>query len=549
MKLSLNLVENRGLSNLFLSISFIFLFLMCVALVYGFPLPFLAKSLLRVKSLRKLFELFFGSLVLGILCHPDRRRILSSLKEKTGRLTRSKWAIWGMTGVYFLLFFWQQVTKYLALEMNFIPFLFYDYMLWFFDQGKFCYTGLLHGYYHVNLILLFLYPLWKAAPGPWVLHVISPLVVSLSAVPLYGWVREKFQNALLGFGVAFLYLNFRYVQNLLHANFVVEVFYPLFIFSAIYFAFKKREWLYYFSILLGLTVKEDSAIYFGALGAFFLFSPADRKRGGITLLLSMAYLVFIFNVFIPWSGSNILKGDVENYPGQGSTLGEIVKNVLGHPWYFIRELFWPLEKLRTLFKLTSKLLFFPLLSPWFVLVLVSIYPTFFQSTGRGDLFFQLSFYYVAAVLPFLFLAFADGWQRIQKKSFMRKSPALGWGILTVLVFLNAMNLRPIHFTKEDLKSIQLAKSLPRESVVVTQGHLLPYVGYRRWNFYLSRQYELRKDTQEAYLNPDYYLFDLQANSYPLSQEELSQKVEEVKKDSRFRLTYNDPRHFLFQRKM
>ena len=67
--------------------------------------------------------------------------------------------------------------------------------------------------------------------------------------------------------------------------------------------------------------------------------------------------------------------------------------------------------------------------------------------------------------------------------------------------------RPLHFTADDLKPIELAKHISKESIVTTQGHLLPYLGYRAWNFYLSPQYELRKDTREAYLNPDYYLFD------------------------------------------
>ncbi len=222
--------------------------------------------------------------------------------------------------------------------------------------------------------------------------------------------------------------------------------------------------------------------------------------------------------------------------------------MLGRPWLFVQELFVPLEKLRTLFKLTSKLLFFPLISPWFLLVLASVYPVFFRQDTATGFFVQLSFYYAAAVLPFLFLAFVDGWRRLQNTSWFEKKTFLQWGIVLTLIFLNGLNLRPEHFTREDLKTISLAKGLPRDAVVVTQGHLLPYLGYRQWNFYIAFHYPTNPATRDAYAKPDYYLFDFEANPYPKTADELRTIAGSVRKNRRFKVAFEDSRRLLLERK-
>ncbi len=537
----------RPLTFLFFFLSALMATLMVVAFFHGFPIEALEGTPFRLKSTRKLYEfslLLFG---LGVIFYPRRIEFLELLKEKFENFASLPYAIWILTTFYFLCFLWLQITRYFSLEINFVPFLFYDYMLWFFNQGKFCYTGFLHGYYHVNLILLLLYPFWKVFQTSWLLHTAQPLIAVLAAVPLYCWAKERLQSSLLGLLSAFIYLNFRYLQNVLSVNFAVEIFYPLFIFSAVYFAFKKREIFYYLSILLGLLIKEDSAIYFGGLGLFFLFTSHHRARGLFTILLSLAYLFFVLKIFLPWSGSTILNGDLGNYKSHGSDLKEIGKNILLKPWLFVERLFVPIEKTRTLYKLISKLLFLPLFSPWIFLMIIAVYPLFFRAVP-GDQFVELALFYAAAVLPFLFLAFVDGWRWLRQRKFYFHVPFLKWGIVVLLIFVNGFNLQPFHFTREDLKTISLAKGLPRESIVVTQGHLLPYLGYRQWNFYLADHYGKNPATEKAYAHPDYYLFDFEANPYPLSREELQKRADLLKSHSKFKIVYEDERRLLLHRK-
>ena len=349
-----------------------------VLFFHGFPVPFLDHKPFRVKSPRKPFELAFIFFLAGLFFHPERKSILASLKRKAEELTQHPASVWVLAGIYSLLFLWEQISKYFSLNLNFIPFLFYDYMFWYFDQGKFCYTGLLHGFYHANPILLVLYPVWKLFPTPWVLHIAYPILISLAVVPFYFWSREQLKNPLLAWISAFLYLNYRYLQNLRLISFGVEAFYPLLVFSAVYFASKRREILYTASLLLGLLIKEDAALYFGGLGLFFLGSKSHRLRGLLTLVLSAAGFFFIAKIFMPWSGNNILRIDWGNFINWGEGPKGIGAHLVEEPWVLLKTLVWPPEKLRTFFKITSKLLFIPFLSPWFFLVIVSIYPLIFR---------------------------------------------------------------------------------------------------------------------------------------------------------------------------
>lgn len=509
-----------------------FILLIPIAFFHGFP--FLQGTPLRMKSLRKPFEILLILFLAGLVLHPRRGEIWKTLIGKLKDFAARPASPWLVCGIYFLLFLWEQISRYLALEINFIPFLFYDYMMWYFDHGKMCFTGFLHGFYHTNLILLGLYPVWKIFQSGWVLHITQPLMAVAAGVPFYFWSKDQLKSPGWALGVLFLYLNFRYLVNILSVNFAVEIFYPLFIFSAVYFASKRKQFLYYLFLAAGLLIKEDAPVYFGALGLFFLFKKEERLRGTATIALSAFALFFMLKIFMPWTGNNLLPEDMNNFRSAHTDEGVLAR------------LFQNMdEKIKTLYKLTSRLLFFPWLSPWMFLVAAALAPLFLQG---GDYFVQLMFHYAAAVLPFLFLAFVDGLRRILKIDWIRQRQIIGGGIALALLFANGLNLRPFHFTLDDIRTIKLAKSIPQESIVLAQGHLLPYLGYRKFNFYISPHFEKQADTREAYTRPDYFLFDFDANAYPLTPQDLRDKGEAARRDPGYELVFQDHRRLLLKRR-
>jgi uncharacterized membrane protein len=540
------------LSRVFLFLAFLDLLFLGYCVLTGFP-PEVAGLKIRLKNARTPFIFFFLFMGLSLLSYPGG---VEKLKEWKGRILRfasRPYAVWLLFGIYTLLFTWQQVTEYLALEINFIPFSFYDYMLYFFFQGKVNYTGLLHGFYHVNNILYLLAPFWYFLKSPLLLIGLYGLFGALAIFPLYGIAREKFQEPLLSFVTAFVYLNYRYLQNVLLMNFSVEIFYPLFIFASLYFAMKEKWLGYYCAVLLGLSVKEDSFMYFAAVGVLVFFIQRRRVHGIVTLCLSLAYLGFLVNLFMPLTGSDMWRGNLANFAHRGRSFAGIAGSFFAEPASLLEIFFGSPLKWKTYFNLLYWLGFLPLFSPAVLLVFFPLFPLFLHHTGRDWDFYELHFHYAAAVIPFIFIAFIFGYSNITKRLQGRGRELFLWMSCLVLVLINGGRYTSRHFTTEDLKSIQWAKSIPPSANLVTHGHLLPHIGYRKYNYYFAPAWENEGNEEgekyEAYANADYYLIDFNVNPYPVDRTFLEEKLDKLSRNPYYEIVRQDDKRYLFKRRV
>lgn len=517
---------------------FVFMFY-CIAT--GFP-PEVAGVAIKLKNIRTPFIAGMSLLIASVALRPDRLTVMARWREKIDRFAAQPYAVWIVFGLFSLLFLWQQISQYLAVDINFIPFSFYDYMLYHFFQGKINYTGLLHHYYHVNNILYLFAPFWVAVKSPWLLVVSYGVIAALPVFPLYGVAKDRFGHAAAGLAVTLLYCNYRYLQNVLLMNFSVEIFYPLFIFSCVYFALRNRWVGYYSCLALGLCVKEDSFLYFSALGALVFFLPGRNKlHGAVTALMSVLYFAFITMVFMPATGNAILSGDLRNFSGAGEGVGEIVLNLLKNPVGMFNVLFGEPEKMKTFFNLVYRLLFLPLLSPSVLLVLVALFPLFFQSSDIHGHFVGLRFHYAAAVIPFVFVAFIYGYSNLCRwiKS-DRWRRAFFWTSFLVMLLLNVGHYRTSRITGENLESIAWARSIPAGAVVVTHGHLLPYVGYRKYNFYYADPWTwAHHPMNKVFKNADYYLIDLNVNLYPWNADRMRAEIGALNANEDYELIRRD----------
>ena len=533
------------LSRILLAGVFLDLLFILYLILTGFPPEFLGWKI-GLKNIRKPFHLGLALFLVSLLVHPDRKEKIRNAMKGLEQWTAKPSAIWILVGVYSALFLWQQIAEYLAVDVNFIPFGFYDYILYYVFQGKINYTGWLHGFYHVNNILILLAPLWFFFQSSLFLTVIYGPLAALAALPLYGIAKHKFSESFVPFFVAFVYLNYRYLQNALQMNFCVELFYPLFVFSAVFFALKSRWALYYLMVFLGLLVKEDSFIYFAPVGALVFFLPRGRIHGALTVAGSIFYFLFAVKVFIPATGSTILRGDVQNFRHYGGSSESLLHQFAAKPGTVLEVLFGKPEKIRTLFKLVSRLAFLPLFSPAGLLILAGVFPLFMH----GDVnFVDLRFQYAAAVLPFVFIAFVFGFANLSGKIRGEGRKTFLWVACVVLTFANGGHYATAKITRQTLESIRWAKQIPAGANVVTHGHLLPYVGYRPYNYYFAVPFESRKNpAHEAFANADYYLIDFHVNPYPMDREYLEKKVQRLSRDRNYTLAAEEGGRYLFKRK-
>lgn len=524
----------------------------------GFParLPFLNSSF---KNMRTPCIIALALIVVYALFEPQGPiKGLGRLRDKLDTRLSHPAAIYILFAFYALLFAWQQLTEYLSLRINFLPFSIFDAMLYYFSWGKINYSGALHEYYHINNILYLLWPVWRLFKDPLVLILIYGPLASLAALPLYHIAKDRLKEPAIAFLIALLYLNYRYLQNILQMNFCIEIFYPLFLFAALDSALK-RKWVRYYSFLfLGLSVKEDSFIYFTALGFLtsFLhqekghkFLPSSWPHGLATILLSFAYFLFVTHIFIPMTGNTILKGDLENFGSEHTSAGGFFLSLLKKPALILDALFGSWEKGNTYLNLGYRLGFAPFFTPAALLVLFPILPLFLHNTGWDADFIRLHFHYAGAVIPFVFIAFIYGISNISTRISPSRRKDFLWIFFLILLFVNGGNYRSEKISKENLSSIRGARSVPEKANLVTHGHLLPYVGYREYNYYFGLPWE---NPEHPYFKPyheaDYYLFDFHVNPYPIDQGYLDKKVGELMRNPDYELIRQDLKRFLFKRK-
>jgi len=518
-----------------------------VLIVAGYPAPHWVPKAFGTKSLRKVFQLFFILSFAGVLIHPKRRewcdRFFSSLTEAS----RGEGGILVLVGIYSLLFLWNQLTAYFSADIHFLPFSFYDYMLHYVWLGKVNYTGLLHGFYHANNLLYFLAPLWYLFKTPLLLVILHGPLLALGAFPLFLLTRRIFPESWVPLSVSFFYLNFRYLLNLLAMDFLVESFYPLLIFFCAYFVISGRRTAFWVSVLFVLLIKEDAPFYMLGFGLFLLFVRERRSYGLGAILLSLLYAVFLTKVFLPWTGSHILTASAKNFSQTGGSPGEILKYHLTHPGVYFKHLFWSHEKLKTILKLLQSTFFIPLFSPWCLLVLTALLPPF----ARGDVsFVDLRFHYSAIVTPFLLIAFVMG-----LRSLGRLLDRTGFREVFFRVFFLALiGVTGGNYATNSLRSFQLetirqASQIPQEAIVLSQGHLLPYLGYRTYNLYFAEPFErTRNPYHEIYDNADYYFLARSVNPYPYDRAWVEKKIARLKGDPRLELLYDDGERVLLKRK-
>ncbi len=534
------------------------LLFMFYCVMTGFP-PSLAGHSIRLKNLNVPFIFFMAMTGAAIALYPGEghtRERFSAFRRKAVEAASNPASLWIVFGLACLLLTWQQITEYLAVDINFLPFSFYDYMLYYYFHGKIHYTGLLHTYYHANNILFLLAPLWRIFQSPWVLILSYGPIAALAALPLYAFARERFRDPLPALFTAVLYFNYRYLQNVMRMNFSVEIFYPLFIFSAVAAAHKSKWTLYYPAVFLGLCVKEDSFLYFMAIGLLTAFlKPKAGTRvpnwahGIMTIVLSISYYLALTHLFIPWTGNDILHRDFNNFKGFGNSQQAVILNLLTHPHLLFDIFFGDPEKIKTYWNLLFRLGFMPLLTPAGFLIFAPLFPLFLHLTGDDVNFFNLRFHYAAAVLPFVFIAFVFGFSNLLSRLSGKAREFTLWGIMIALLAINGGHFRTEKITKDSLKSIHWAQNIPAGKNLVTHGHLLPYVGYRKYNYYFAVPFELETHPyHKPFMEADYYLLDTTVNPYPMDPSYVETKIQTLRQDSRYELVLEDSKRFLFRRK-
>ncbi|QDT96910.1 DUF2079 domain-containing protein [Gimesia aquarii] len=318
-----------------------------------------------------------------------------SLEAKRTQTIKIPFGAWLMIGLFVSLFTFMNWRLYEGLLIPHGDSAMYEEHLWNITHGKGFRSYLDQGLFwgeHIQFIHLLLLPLYQLWPSHLLLELCESLALAIGAIPLYRMAVRHSHSTMIGKAMVAAYLCYFPLQ-FLDIAIDLKTFRPISLgVPALLFALdaiEQKRWKSAILLLaLTLTAKEDYAIILGPLGLWIAYQQWQESKQdntttkpglfkvltpGISLsLFAVIYLSFVVKILIPWFRS----GEQVHYVGYfskfGSSLGEVVQNILFNPSLLFGELVRPDTFIYGL-ALIVPLGFLPLFSPSRLLVAAPLF--------------------------------------------------------------------------------------------------------------------------------------------------------------------------------
>lgn len=354
---------------------------------------------------------------------------------------------------------------------------------------------------HFNPILLLMLPLYALAPLPQTLLVLQAALVASGGLLIYLLAQKILKNDTLALVIQVAYLSyFATVSSVLsqfHAYTLTLFFGPLLLLAT-----RAKSPIYYWlSLMLFLLVQENTSLVAAFFGGYLMLSLPTRRRGALTLLISITYFILTIYFVIPLLSPYrfYLFSGIYGSP-LGGSIQEIIRNTLRDPILFVRSVLTPVN-LVYLRNLLLAIIPFALLSPVMLLVAFSSLAQNILSSSLGLKTQQM--HYESGSVAFLFYALILG------MSFFLTATRIGksrYGIYICLVMLlvtvgasykrfTSPRLNPTLLTislysERDKEMDSLIRLIPDTASVSTQdylsGHLASRVELYQFPIYADR---------------------------------------------------------------
>lgn len=413
-------------------------------------------------------------------------------------------------------------------------------------------ANLFGDHFHPILILAsFLFWIWDDVR---ILLILQAVVVCLAALPLYQIAMKTLKNQALSLAVIFSYLTFIGFQAAVDYDFHETVLAVLPIAVALYALVFSRFRLFWLSFGLGLLFKEDMPLYFFFIGALAGLRFRKYRIGMVTMILAAAYYLLVTQKIIPF-----FKGDRFAYeelpPELGRTTVDLIKTTVVSPWKTFLAMFFPIIKLKTIFNYVASFSFLPLFDPLSLILTIpnGLARFLTQLPQRWIIRFQ----YGAILSPLLtfgtiygmrnLLNWTDRWGRL-KTYFPR---------LLVVILITAplietartgtplfkmLTLSTYSYSSAYQVNRELLARIPKDASVMAQSAFVPHLTHRAEIY----RYE---DTLLPQTQPQYILMSLAEHSDPpYTIEQLTERVEKLRADSRYITIYWDGVRLLMKKK-
>lgn len=375
------------------------------------------------------------------------------------------------------------VTRHVALRTHALDLGYYVQVVWSMAAGAGAYVTFppMHAWGdHLSPVLYLMVPLARASPGAIGLLVVQTMVLAAGGLVVFGYAARRLGAVPAAGALALLFL----LNPSLHGINIRDI-HPqafaitLIVAAALAFDARRYAWCAV-ALAVTLTCREDAAVAVVGFG-IWLAVARGRWRLGVALAVASALLLTVdLKYVIP-----LFRGEpyphLHRYAYLGSSLGEVLLNIVIRPWRWIGVAVTG-RKLVYLLVMLVPLGFLPLLAPRVLLAavpglalnLLSVDPVLFNFRSQ----------YQAFVLPFLVLGAVDGYARIRD---WRRAPAvLALGFFAS-VLLTARTTNDLMVTRWRLQAEQraaysLMRRIPGDAAVSANERLAPHLATRRQIF-------------------------------------------------------------------
>jgi uncharacterized membrane protein len=392
-------------------------------------------------------------------------------------LSPARVAIVGALG-YALVMGFIVVTRHLALRTHALDLGYYVQVVWSIAAGRGAYVTLppMSAWGdHLSPVLYLLVPLGWAAPGALGLLVLQTLVLAAGGVAVFAYAARR-----LGVGPAAVFALLFLVNPSLHGINLRDIHPQAFVITLVVaaaLAFDAGRYAWCAAVLgLALACREDAAVAVVGFGIWLAVARGRWRLGSALAGASVLLLALDLRYLMPF-----FRGEpyphLGRYAHLGSSLGEILLNMVVRPWRWVGV---ALTGGKLIYLLVLLLPFgcLPLLSPR---VFAAALPGLSQNLLSVDpILADFRSQYQAFVLPFLVLAAIEGYARIRD---WRRAPAvLALGFFAS-VLLTSPTVNDLAITRWRPAAWQhaaysLMRRIPGHAAVSTNERLVPHLATR-----------------------------------------------------------------------
>lgn len=370
----------------------------------------------------------------------------------------------------------------------------FDQAVWNTTKGNWFFSSLKHNINlmgdHFEPMLILFAPLYLIWPSPVNLLLAQALLLASAIIPLYLIAKLKIKDRVIIFALIIAYMLSQTIRGIAFSDFHMECFIVPLLFWSYYFLIKRRDILFFITLILLLGCKEDMAFI---IMGFSLFSCFIERRIilGISLLLIGIFSWWLITAkVIPQFNNNHNYQYLERLPF-GVSYKDNLLAIISNPG-LVAKIIFTKDKLEYCSKVFGALGPVALLSPaHYILIFIPLIKNILTTSSEG--MYKINSHYAGHALPFIYIAAIYGiaWlvNKIKNKKFINY--LAGFLIFISLMYYGKTDGHKMSkFVKymlanKTITKIGYLKNVPKEVSLVANFALVPHLDHRKYTFILS----------------------------------------------------------------